>query len=268
MNVGIYSTAFNANRNNFDYKNAIENWACYAQNISIAINTSDDGTYDSIYEFAQNYMENHHRNISIIQTDFSYDDPFCYGKIENAALQNCNADLYIQQNLDERLIVELSKLEIMYNELYTSGCKAYFIPTIDLYKDVNRYISINKKWYMHLGGLFRGPVKFGIKPDGRPDYNITSTDELIDSDGNLVKTIPTYACDNLEVLSSYVKLGYPLVYHLGYLNLNDRAERAKWWKNFWEKATGGDPNTHITNVEELLERETKEHNLPPWPLWK
>jgi hypothetical protein len=69
---------------------------------------------------------------------------------------------------------------------------------------------------------------------------------------------------SIEKIREYVNQGYPISYHLGYLNLKDRAERAKWWKDFWIRATNGDSNTHITDVNELLKRETKKHGLPLW----
>jgi hypothetical protein len=49
MKVGIYTTAFNIIKNNFDYKDAIRNWLLYADHISIAVNTSDDDTLNSLY---------------------------------------------------------------------------------------------------------------------------------------------------------------------------------------------------------------------------
>jgi hypothetical protein len=270
MKIGIYTTAFNIIKNNFDYQEAFSNWLVYADYISIAVNTSEDQTAQEIWKLICdiNGAFSNKPKINLVLTNFSYDDPLCYGKIENAALQGLaefkDVDLYIQQNLDERIRFDKNKAENLYQLLKDSGAKAFFIPTIDLYGNKESYVNINRKWYWHLSGCFRGPVKFGLKQDGHPDYNKTSTDELIDEKGNLVPTISLIDDLSIDNLRQYVYNGYPISYHLGFLNLTDRAERAKWWKEFWEKATNGDKNNHITDVNELLKRETKKHNLPLW----
>ena len=117
---------------------------------------------------------------------------------------------------------------------------------------------------MTLPGVHRGPVNFGIKADGRPDYNRTSCDEAIDQDGNLVPTLSLLNDLSIEGLREYAADGMPYSQHLGFTDLRDRADRAAWWSEFWKRATGGDPNGHITSVEELMKRETKPHNLPLW----
>lgn len=258
--ISIYSTAFNAIRNNFDYQGAIRNWSLYADEISIAINTSDDNTFKVIKEF----VDGNSYPVKLTKTEISYDDPLAYGKIENAALQACTGDLLIQANLDERWRIDLKLISDLYSFLKNSGAKAFFVPTIDLYGNADSYVNVGKKWYWHLPGLKRGAVKFGIKEDGHPDYSKTSSDELLDQNGDLVPTISLLDDLSIESIQKYVANGMPITYHLGYLNLKDRAERAKWWKDFWEKATNGDKNSHITDVNELLKRETKKHGLPLW----
>lgn len=261
MKLSIYSTAFNAIKNNFDFKGALDNWFFYADEVCISVNTSEDDTFEQISEYgkSKNY------NLIINKTSFSYDDPFCYGKIENSALQTCSGDILIQQNLDERWAGDKTRLlEICENLKNTESCKALYIPTVDLYGSVDQYLNLGQKWYIHKRGLNRGAVNFGIKQDGRPDYNKTSTDELIDKDGQLVPTIPLLTHLNIYNLREYANAGWPFTFHLGYLNLKDRVERAKWWKTFWENATGGDKNTHPTDIKELLDKRTTTHMLPLW----
>ena len=97
-----------------------------------------------------------------------------------------------------------------------------------------------------------------------PDYNKTSTDELIDKDGNLLPTFPLNKIkDNLNELN-YFKSGLPFTYHLGYVDLNERVKRNEFWKNFWEKATGGDSNTHSLNIEDYTSKTVSPHNLELW----
>lgn len=265
MKVSIYSPLFNVVEKKFDYAGALDNWAVYADQISLAINTSKDGTYETIrdYAAAKGYP------VSIVQTDFSYDDPFCYGKIVNAALQNSTGTLLIEQDLDERIRASRPVLlgldQILNDPITPNKPSAFWVPTIDLYGSVDRCLpKIGQKWYIHRLGLFRGAVGFGMKADGRPDYDKTSTDELIDSDSNLVPTAALLRDHSVEGLRPYVERGLPLVYHLGYVSFADRLDRSLWWKAFWEKATG-DPNRHPTSIEEIANRVTVEHGLPLWP---
>jgi len=256
MKISIYSSAWSAKKMGFDLKGALDNWSKYADEIIIAVNKCNE----TFLEIAE--LEN--PKVSIVMTDIDFEkDPFAYGKVIDSALQFTSGDLLIQQDLDERFRVDPEMLPKIYKRLKDNFFGSCFVPTIDLYGDTESYVNIGKKWYIHLPGFHRGPVKFGIKSDNHPDYNKTSTDELIDKDGNLVPTLNLFD-GNINDLQKYVERGMPIVYHLGYLNLIDRAERAKWWKDFWVRATNGDSNTHITDVKELLKRETKKHGLPLW----
>lgn len=260
--ISFYTQAWNAIRFGFDYRDALDNYALYADEICVAVNTSTDGTRDVIAAYAKERGY----PVRIVDTAFDFaTDPFAYGKVVNAALQACTGDFLIQRDLDERWCGDKEVLLKLATHLQLrSNAKAYFIPTIDLYGDIRHYVVTSRKWYAHLPGLFRGPVNFGLKADGRPDYDKTSTDELIDAQGNLVSTISLLDDLSIESLRAYVAKGMPYSMHLGFVSLKDRAERAVWWGDFWRRATGGDPNGHVTSVEELLKRETKEHGLPLW----
>ena len=98
MKISIYSTAFNVIEKNFDYKDAIRNFLYYADEVCLAVNTSKDKTLEVITK----YVKDNNFNVKIIPTKFDYEDPFCYGKIVNAALQGCTGDICILQDFDER----------------------------------------------------------------------------------------------------------------------------------------------------------------------
>lgn len=261
MDIWTYTTCFNIIRHKFDYKGALANWATFADGISIAVNTSDDGTYEALVS----HCNEHGYPVSIVQTDFSYEDPYMYGKIENAALQNCNGSLLIQNNLDERFSCNRNTLYDLGDRLINNpNVGAYFVPVINLYGSIDKYLDIGYKWRIHKEGYFRGPVNFGIKADGRPNYDLTSSDELVTRDGNLVPTIRLLDDLSIESVRQYVSRGMPMSYHLGFLDLKDRLDRSIWWKKFWESATAGDKNGHAATIEELARRETKDHGLPLW----
>lgn len=259
MKISLYSTAWNIHKYNFFHADALDNWVRYADEICIAVNNCEHS-----YVLLDQYAKAKGYPVKLIRTNFPESDSFMYGKIENSALQACTGDILIQQNLDERIRANKDLLPQYRDFMLKNGVKALFLPTIDLYNSENEFVNISKKWYIHLPGLNRGAVKFGIKPDGKPDYNKTSSDELLDNDGNLVPTISMIESLDVESLRDYVERGFFLSFHLGYMQLNDRAEKAKWWKEFWERATGGDKNSHITDVAELMKRETRLHGLPLW----
>lgn len=262
MKISLYSYGWNLIKNNFDYKDAISNWALYADEIVISVNTSDDGTYEAI----ETYAKERNFPVNLILTAFdSASDPFFYGKVVDSALQGCSGDFLIAQDFDERLAGDPEVVRLLGEQILNSpNYKAFFVPTIDLYGNKDSFVKIGQKWYFHRAGLKRGPVNFGIKDNGRPDYNKTSTDELTTFDGKLVPTFQLLHRLDIESLRAYAEKGLPFSFHVGYLNLTDRVERAKWWSRFWKEATGGDPNGHITDINVLLARETKTHGLPLW----
>lgn len=266
MKISVYSTAWAIISKSFDFKGALDNWATFADEISIAVPNSD--TDDSAGVIIA-YAKEKSYNVVITRTDFPLDgsDSFAYGKTENAALQACTGDLLVQQNLDERTVVSRNRLEELGVYLQNQpNVKAFWVPTIDLYGSYQRCLPRpNKKWYIHGKGLYRGAVRFAIKDNGKPDYNSTSTDELLSNDGDLVPTIALTQDISFQALKPYVEAGWPLVYHVGYLSFQERLDRSIWWKQFWEVATSGDKNSHPTSIEEIAARETVEHGLPLWP---
>lgn len=260
MLISNYSTAFNILDKSFDYKSSLDNWAKFSDETVISVNTSTDATYEALEE----YGKQKGYNLKLVRTNFDFNnDPMAYGRTENEALQNCSGDILIQTNLDEKLYASNAALDKLGNALLNNPfIQSYFVPTIDLYGSVSRCLPvIKKKWYIHKRGLYRGAVKFGLKSDGRPDYNKTSTDELIDADGNLTKFQDLLPVANFENLQFYFEKGFPLIVHEGYLNLDkNKLNRSLWWKKFWENASMQE-NTHPTTIEELANKESIQHGI-------
>ena len=258
MVISQYVAGWNLVKNNFDIQDYLDNAFYYADEVVVALNTSDDNSLEALNQ----YKDSFGRNLKIVTTNFSYEDPFCYGKIVNAALQACSGDVLCLRDFDERNGGDLDTFRNI-NEIFLKNPEqALFAPVINLYGSYDSYIDCNRKWYFHKRGFFRGAVNFGLKADGRPDYNKTSTDELIDSDGNLVAAVNLATMDNPLL---YMQHGWPFVYHLGYVDFNERVKRNnEFWIPFWEKATGGDKNNHATDTEQLEKRESFKHGLPLW----
>lgn len=249
--ISIYTSAFNLIKNNFDYKEALFNFSHIANELVIAVNTSEDETLEVLKKEAQDIQRCF---VKIVPTDFSYSDPLLDGKIKNAALQASTEEVKIGLDMDERIPLWQKNEWLNYAKFlkHVNGYEAFFIPSINLYQDENHYFSITKKWYMHKAGLFRGAVNFGRKEDGTVDINKSDTCELIDNKGNLVSTLD-------------ISLSDLFVYHLGYMNLDDKVLRNKnFWKNHWSIEAGKEVEVPLTVEDISKNRIIKKHNWLHW----
>jgi hypothetical protein len=253
--ISIYTSAFNLIKNQFDYKNTLEKFSKFATEVVIAINTSEDNTVDAIKKLALEYT-----NLRIVECAFSYSDPWLDGKIKNHALQNTKYPIKLGLDMDEYIPLSQKKiwLNLADNLLGDSRYLCYMIPSVNLYKDYNHYYSIGPKWYLHKGGLFRGPVGFARKSDGTVDTSKSDTCELIDQKGNLVSSLP-FDCD----IHSLRKKLLPYVIHTGYVNLDARLIRNKnFWSQHWYTESGGYAPPHKIHMDlNDFDEQAKEHGL-------
>jgi hypothetical protein len=251
----IYTSAFNLIKNNFNYKFHIQNFSQFADEVVIAINTSEDNSVNEIHDF----IIKNCNNVSILETNFSYEDPMLDGKIKNAALQATKEDIKIGLDMDE--YIPLWQKPIWKNiatQLTYSPYSCVMIPSLNLFKDKNYYFSIGLKWYMHKKNLYRGAVNFAMKEDGTVDTSKSDTCELIDENNNLVQSIQLPSDIN-----SLQTNNIPFVVHTGYMNLENRLLRNKnFWKKHWRIESGGSDPLH--KVHEQIDDFTesyKEHKL-------
>lgn len=258
--ISVYTSAFNVVKNQFNIFEYIRHVVNLADEVVISVNKSEDNTLEIFKDYATDFPI-----IKIIESDFSYTDPLLDGKCKNNALQHTTGDIKIQLDLDE--YVNIDNVEawkrIAYALFTHPNFDAVMIPVLNIYKDLEHVKSIGQKWYMHKPGLFRGPVNFGKLDNGHVDVNKSDTTELIDKDGNLVKTV--YLLDpNLQIdgKTHLIKeLSLPYVIHTGYLDLQDRITRNKnFWKEHWSLEAGKDVYIPLT-TEELDKDIYFEHKL-------
>lgn len=264
MKIEFYTSAFNVIKNNFDYKSAIDNWVKICSKISIAINTSDDETFEAFEELFEEYPN----KLSIFKTNISYDDPDFDGKIKNEALQNCSSDIVLGLDLDERVPVHLTRRLYLYGEslLDNDNVDCYMLPSIDIYKDMEHFSKVGWKWYLHKKkGCYRGTVNFAKNDDGTHDIEKSDSCELINKNGDLVKSmaIPSYLpriVSEPEKLRLVLNNNVPYIVHLGYVDLQRRHELSK---NFWSKqwAVESGEKQPVNTMENLESKEIFKHNL-------
>ena len=266
--LSIYSSAFNLIKNNFDYKKALENFCFFANEVVIAVNESEDDTLGKLKDEARD-----RRNLKIVETEFSYEDPLLDGKIKDAALQATTQEFKINLDLDERIpIRHRERWETFAYRMRFSGFDSYLVPSLNLWEDISSIrwddeMNLNFKWYLHKGGLHRGAVDFGRLPNGRVDTAKSDTCELIKEDGSLCSSahITKDSCKNsMQEYLNFIENEGLFVFHLGYANFSDRALRNKnFWKNHWE-IESGKTNDIPTEEKDMPTHTTYKHNLRLW----
>jgi hypothetical protein len=251
----IYTSAFNLIKNKFNYKFHIQNFSQFANEVVIAINTSEDDSVNEIRDF----IIRNCNNVYILETNFQYDDPLLDGKIKNAALQATKQDIKIGLDMDEYIPLWQKNIwENIANQLRYSSAKSIMIPSVNLYKDNKNYFSITPKWYLHKKDLYRGPVNFAKKNDGTVDTSKSDTCELIDNNGNLVSSIQMpFDIESLKTEQ------YPFVVHTGYMNLHNRLLRNKnfWAKHWFTESGGKEPEHKVHGSLEDFKENYQEHKL-------
>ena len=247
--LSIYTSGFNLIKHKFNYEEALANFCQFADEVVIAINTSEDDTLSKVKELSDKY-----KNLIVVDTDFSYTDPGMDGKIKNAALQTCSNDIVIQLDLDERILQTQKREWVRYaSQLKYSEAIALMIPVLNLYKDVDHIKDIGTKWYLHKRfGTYRGVVKFARLDNGCHETDKSDSCELIDHNGHLVQTL--YLLHPMMDIDQKLKLikehSLPYVIHYGYLDLDKRVELNKnFWKKHWSIEAGKDINIPTETAE-------------------
>lgn len=272
----IYTSAYNLNKMGFAWKETLENWVQFLYKtgeISIAVNTSDDNTYESLVTFANELTDKHALGIDwkIFKIDIPYSDPFFDGKLKTAALRQCTNRYCILLDMDEVIpLWSRDAWSYIANALEQdhSGIEALFIPTIDLFHDENNMKSIGQKWYLHLNlpYLERGPVNFAKREDGSIDITKSDTCELIvSSNSSLAKTSsildPRFSD---EIKLRHIKENQcPVVFHLGWLDKEQRIKQSAFWKDHWNNRDKSD-SVKVLTMNNLDSISYKPHGLLPY----
>lgn len=253
--ISIYSSAFNLIKNGFDYKNSIQRFCVFADEVVICVNVSEDRTLEELKKLTGEFP-----NLIIAESHYSYDDPLLDGKIKNNALQSTRGEIKIGLDMDEYIPLwqrgMWSQIALGLSRDHEHDC--YMVPSVNLYKDKNHYFSITPKWYIHKSGLFRGPVNYARKPDGTINTKVSDSCELIDYAGYIVKS--AQFSKKIEDLESGL---FPFVVHEGYIDLDARLLRNKnFWAKHWLTESGGENPAHkIHSSMEDFEEPYISHNL-------
>ena len=206
-----------------------------------------------------------------------------FGRLKNDALQNTTYNYKCLFDLDERVPIRdrnkwlyFGKMLQEYNE------SSFLIPSIDLYGDYYslRWDDKNNfafKWYLHLPGYFRGATNIAIREDGKINFKVSSTDELLDNNGNHIKCKYLLSRElssslfsrefnqgSLKKYLDFINNEGIFVFHLGYCDL---AEKIRINKEIWQPYhtlwTGEDEDGLIKNFGDAF-CPTYPHGLKLW----
>ena len=255
--ISLYTTVFNIDKIDVDFDEVFSNWLYYVDEIIIA-------TFRWEHEKVRNRIIKSKfydpKKIGVVSRHVEIEaDVYWEGKLKNAALQNCRKDIVLQCDLDERISGKKEHLEICCKAILDNDFPcSVMLPTIDLYEDLDHYISIGHKWYLHTRqGSYRGSVNWARKEDGSLDPEKSDTCELIDEKGNLLPCVGKV---------DFYKEN-PKIIHLGYLDLKERTEVNKFWGKIWNHRQSGKYDSSY-EMEEIKNGDSrkKRHNMPQ-PIW-
>ena len=258
----------------FSWKDTISNWISFLDSIGeivIAVNTSTDGTAGLIRDHAKASVPAYSRVVvKVVEVDVPYSDPEFDGKLKAIALKHCTQPYAILLDMDE---VVLPTQRILWQDMareleYNRKNDALLVPVVDLIGDERSYKSIGSKWYIHrnIPNITRGVHRHARRDDGSIDKTKSDTCELIYADSlDLVRAGQVI----MESLPAFLKIGYlesgavPFVYHLGWLNFEQRLRQAAFWRPVWDNRDkiSSEPELKLTDLEKIPKYK---HNLPTW----
>lgn len=257
MGTSIYSTAYNILQNSFSrWQESVLNSVQFADEVIIAVNTSDDDTDSAIRDTLWEY-----KNWKIVPANFSKLDPFWDGRMKNLALQHCTQEFKIIKDLDEE--IPLWQKPLWENKLFQlkfSGAKVMAVPSVDIYKTLDGYKSISYKTYGSIGQLWRGPAANALKQGYFINTKFSDGTELIDENFQMAPAVLSGPKELADLESG----NHIFVAHYGYLNINERIERNnRFWGAHWLAESNGTLPAHQLHTDEstFSHYEYKKHNL-------
>jgi hypothetical protein len=258
--ISVYTSAFNLVKNSFNYQVTLDNFLSLADEVVVAVNTSEDDTLAQLKDFAVM-----HGALKVIETAFKYDDISFDGAIKNAALQATTHPVRIQMDLDETFVPSHKPRWRKYaQKLLDSKVDCYLIPTIDLWGDCD-HIRADKdtgyKFRMHKGGLKRG-IWYKARVGDYINTRMSDTGELLTMMDDLVENVESIVPSHyFHPLMVFMLNNYVFTVHHGFESFEQRVNVNKAiWKKAWEQRSGHQEDVALS-VEELKRFPVIKHNL-------
>ena len=275
MSLSIYSCFYNVEAMGFDWRGALQNWYTFLQpagQIVIAVNTSTDNTAQLVRDYAKQIADPRSQvQIDVIDISIPYDDPEFDGKGKAAALKHCTQSFAILLDCDERVVPSQRPLwmQLAHDLERNYSFDAFLVPVVDLIEDEYHYKSLGSKWYLHRNTpkITRGVHKQGYREDGSIDKTKSDTCEAIYVDSReLVRAQPLLlpGLPNFITISQLEGRDVPFVFHLGWLQAEQRLKQAEFWRPHWDTRDGGHSKEPALTLEDFNKLPHIRHNLSPW----
>lgn len=254
--LSIYTSIYNLSSNIFDWKESLDKFSLFADEVSIATSAwCKDNTVNLLKEYCQN-----NKKAKLVVTDFDFDDYAFDGKLKNAALQETTHKGKILFDLDEFPVLSQRDLWIRLTEqLYQSHWDGFLIPSINLCGSMKTAKDIAYKFYLHKEGLQRGIVNYAKLDNGYIDITKSDTTDLTHTDNSIANCLPFP--NDIKTLRAY-KDTIPYVFHKWAVDFDKRIAQNKFWSPIWSSRAGYKVENIVETKEELEKIPVFEHNLP------
>jgi len=277
--ISIYSSFFNVEKMSFPWRETLKNWLTFLDGrgeIAIAANTSMDNTPELVENFFKKFKEDNFNNgtvTKVVRTEISYEDPAFDGKIKAAALAACSQPFCTLLDCDERLVPQQrGQWFKLTRELEKNlSIDAIMVPVVDAFQDESHYMcggqSLVQKWYLHRNSpnITRGVVRWAYRENGSIDIKKSDSCELIYKDsGELVRAAGLLApLPHFMQVSALSSGEVPFVWHLGYLDKQQRIKQDEFWQPVWQNRDKSDVKT-AKKIDELEKIQYYPHRLLSW----
>jgi hypothetical protein len=260
--ISIYFYLFNAEKYFPDFRETIDNFLAFADEVVCATVPSQDNTLAALKEIATK-----NPNFKLIESDLSLKDNRFDGKLKTLALQATTHPIKIIADADERFpLSKKSTWQSYANLLMQQRFDGFLIPVLDIYGEVSKIRKnhrVGQKFRMHKDTI----VSRGVIPQAEIGNGLFRTDmsdstEPLNSYGQLGSFASIV--DDFELLpeNTFTLNKYPYVVHYGYLDLNKRVKiNGEFWDEKWTDRSGKKENV-VTDIEVLKREPLMFHGLP------
>ncbi len=151
------------------------------------------------------------------------------------------------------------------NLLLDPNTDCYLFPSVDLWGSpltIRADKPIGVKFRMHKGGLKRGVWRAAWAADGKHfDTSRSDSCELLDSNGDLARSIPVVPSYCLQPTCTDLLRDFPYTLHFGYVDFTRRVKVNKAiWADHWVLRSGHEESV-ATEVGQLIKEPVIKHAL-------
>lgn len=252
--LSLYSSLFNIENGLFSWKDSLESYLLFFDEVIIATTTDcKDNTVQILSDYVQNKSK-----IKLVITNISFEDYSYDGLLKNAALQACSNNYCCLLDFDEFIPLSSKDLWVRAIDIMESyNTDGLLIPSVNLCGSLLTYSTIGYKFYLHKKlGMKRGIWNRAKLPNGKMDIKLSDSTELLRLDGELAQCLP------LSNKIEDIRGGrVPFVFHKWAVDFDTRIGQNLAWKQTWNNRAGYEVSDIVLDKAELEKIPVYDHNL-------